>query len=211
MKNNMTLDLPIEEMKEYVNSILDQIGEEVTVNINGKTLKIMIADLAKVYNNLDQNTKRVVLPHQSKIKRGDRIEFQDGRVGIVYTVPDDAVVSDYFEMVMCNAKIDVYFRGVEYDADPDSLTFGDVIKEGDILRGQYEGFIERIGHRERNEDAGIFQDSILRFVTFYYPEISVEDIFYYRGKKYRVIDIDNITEGTLIIQLANLRAPVNKT
>lgn len=197
-------DLPTDEVKGYVKSLMEQIGESVVIDDTIST-KIMIADLERVYDNLQQNMKRTVFKHDVVVSRGSRIHFNDGRIAIVYTVPNDDIVSKSAQILLCNSKVEVLTYGEVYDTDPNSKTFGDIISKGLVHKEFCDGFIERLTAKEKQFDVGLLHDAILRFVTFQNANIDFEDIIIYKNKHYRVIDVDDITDGILVVQLATVR------
>lgn len=197
-------DLPINEVTGYVDDLMAQIGENVM--IDGVSSKVMIADLERVYSNMHQNMKRTVFLLNTKVRRGSKVEFEDGKTAIVYTEPNNDIVSKSAEILLCNSQISFYKYGEVYDTDPTSPSYGDIVSKGLNLKGEYFGFIERLTAKEKQFDVGLLHDAILRFVTFRNSDIELDDIAIYKNKKYRVIDVDDITEGILVIQLANVRS-----
>lgn len=204
MANNLpAFDLPINEVKGYVSDLMVQIGENVTVD--GVSTKIMIADLERIYSNLQQNMKNTVFLYDTTVTRGSRVNFEDGKVAIVYNNPNDDIVSKSAQILICNSSPEIYRYGEVYDTNRKSPTYGDIISKGLSLRGTAYGFIERLTAKEKQFDVGLLHDAILRFVTFKSTDTDLGDIFKYKGKQYRVIDVDDITEGILVIQLASVR------
>lgn len=197
-------DLPIDEVKGYINDLMDQIGEDVVIDYTINT-KVMIADLEKIYSNLQQNMKQLVLLYDVVINRGSRVDFADGKIGIVYIVPNDDIVSKSTQIVLCNCDSEVLTYGETYNTDPNSKTFGDVLTRGLIHKSYIDGFIERLSAKEKQFDVGLLHDSVLRLITFQNAQIALEDILIYRNKNYKIIDIDDITEGILVVQLATVR------
>lgn len=202
--NSGAFDLPIEEIKVYIDELMEQIGENITVD--GVPTKAMLADLERAYSNLEQNMKRMVFLYDTKIKRGSKIIFNQDKIGIVYTVPNDDIVSLSADVVICNARPEVLRYEEVFDTNPNSPTYGDILSKSTVSKGYFDGFIERLTYREKQMDVGLLHDAILRFVTFQGVDIQLGDTFIYKGKKYRVIDLDDITDGILIIQLENLRS-----
>lgn len=203
MAGNAIFDLPIDEVKNTLKDLMTQIGEEVLVD--SVTTKIQLADLEKIYSNLQQNMKRTVFLYDTIVSRGSRIDFKDGRVAIVYNTPNDDIVSKSAQILICNSKPEVFRFGEVYDTDPTSKTFGDIKSQGLTSKGKADGFIERLTAKEKQYDVGLLHDAILRFITFIGTDIMLGDILRYNNKKYKVIDIDDITQGILVVQLANVR------
>lgn len=193
-------DLPINDVQVFVKELIDQIGEDCTVD--GVTTKTMVSDLPRAYNNLQENTKMCVLLKGITVKRGSKISLlTDGRVGIVYSMPNDDIVSLSMKILMCNAKADIFRIEEVYDNNT-----GDITSSGENLKANIDCFIERLTAMEKQYDVGLLHESILRMVTYVGTDILLEDTVKYKGKRYRVVDIDDITEGLLVIQLASVRS-----
>ena len=196
-------DLPIEEIKGYISDLMVQIGEDVT--IDGIPSKAMLADVERIYSNLEQNMKQIVLLYETEVERGSIIIFDEGKVAIVYTVPNDDIVSLSAKIVVCNSKPTVWRYEETFDEDPSSTKFGDIKTKGLVIKGSHDGFIERLTAREKQMDVGLLHDAILRFITVTSADIVLGDTVKYKNKQYKVIDADDITDGILVIQLANVR------
>ncbi len=200
-------DLPIDEVKGYVSDMMSQMGQNATVDIVPS--KVMVADLERAYSNLQQSMKRIIFLYDTVVKRGSRIEFVDEverNIAIVFTNPNDDIVNKSAKILICNSKPKFTRKTETYITDPISPNFGDIITNTGTPRIQYfDGFIERLSAKEKQYDVGLLHDAILRFITFEGSDIQLDDIVEFRNKSYRVIDVDDITEGILVIQLANVR------
>lgn len=199
----MAFDLPIKDVTQYVEELLVQIGEDCTVD--GVPTKVMISDLQRTYNNIQENSKQAVVSNKISIDKGSIINFSDGRTGLVYTIPNNDIVSLSMTILMCNATVEVFRFEETYDNDPSSKTFGDIVSDGEESKGLVVGFIERLTAREKQYDVGLLHESILRFITSVGVDVQMEDHIVFKGKRYRVVDIDDITEGLHVVQLASVR------
>ncbi len=195
----MALELPTEEVKIYIEEALEQFGILCTVDKTQST-KIMISDLLRSYSNIMENQKQAVVSKDITVIRGSEIEFFDGRMAIVFSIPNDDLVSLSMKILMCNAKLTVADTVDDYNDD------GDIIGRHSETRTILSGFIERLTAKEKQFDVGLLHDAVLRFVTYVDADIGLDDGVEFKTKKYRVIDIDDITEGLLVVQLASVRA-----
>ncbi|WP_336786951.1 hypothetical protein [Paenibacillus sp. MMO-177] len=200
----MAFDLPIDDVTSYVEELLVQIGEDCVVD--GVPTKIMISDLQKAYSNIDENSKQAVVSKKIPINKGSTIQFTSGKTALVYTIPNDDIVSLSMTVLMCNANVEVFRYGQIFDEDPTSSTFGDMLNDGETSKGIVIGFIERLTAREKQYDVGLLHESVLRFISDVDSDIQLEDIVVFKNKKYRVVDIDDITEGLHVVQLASVRS-----
>lgn len=211
-----TFELPIDDVKGYVNDLMiHQIGSKVLVD--GQTEFLMLSDLEKIYTNLQSNMKNAVFLHTSVARRGSRIEFKNGAVAIVYTNPNDDLVSLSAKIVICNAKLTIYRPERAYDEDPNSPTYGDETERLMAKQAGLDVFIERINGEMRHRDVGLLHDTIMQCVTFQkdvYPDdgegILVGDIIDYKGKYYEISDIDMITSGVTTLQMRSTRVDYGK-
>ena len=198
-----SFDLPVDEITSYINDLMEQIGESAIVD--GVQTKMMIADLDRIVTNLQQNMKQTVFFHDISVQRGSRIELSDGRIAMVYTVPNDDIVNKSAQIILFNSSPLLNRYEEVFDNSPNSKTYGDVISQQLVNKGNCAGFIERITSKEKQFDVGLLHDAILRFFTFRGVDIALDDIFIFNNKHYRVIDTDDITDGVLVVQLAFVR------
>jgi hypothetical protein len=158
----------------------------------------MLSDLERTYSNLQENMKQAVVPHDIAVGRGSKIEFlSTGKLGIVYNSPNDDLVSTSLRILICNTKVSVMEFNEIYDDDNGDITFS-----GYVEKATLDGFIERLSAQEKQYDVGLLHEAILRFVTYVDTDITLEDRVQFKAKQYRVVDIDEITEGLRVIQLA---------
>lgn len=215
-----TFELPIEDVKGYVNDLMiNQIGTKV--DIDGHTEFLMLADLEKIYTNLQSNMKNAVFLHTSVARRGSRVVFQNGSVAIVYTNPNDDIVSLSAKIVICNAKLAIYRPSKSFDEDPHSPTYGDEVERLMVKKAGIDVFIERINGEMRHRDIGLLHDTVMQCVAFQkdvLPEddasddegILVGDIVEYKGKYYEISDVDIITSGVTTLQMRSTRVDYRK-
>jgi len=193
----MPLDLPIDDVKVYVNDLLDQIGKSCT--IDGISTKIMLSDLEYTRSFLEENMKQAVIPQGVSVHRGSKVLITDsGLTGIVYTNPNDDLVSLSVRLLICNSSIQVKTYVKVYDKDT-----GDLTGNTSSLSTAITGFIERVSATEKQYDMGLLHETVLRFITFAGASIKMDDSVQFNNKNYKVIDINELTDGLLMVQLAN--------
>lgn len=195
--NPIVIELPIDEVTGYLEGLL--IGLGVDCVINGIPSKVMMSDLTKTYNNLEQNSKQVVVSKSVNINRGDKVVFPDGRTAIVFTMPNDDVVSYSVRFLMCNSVIKFTRKGKDvYDENTGDLLINDT--EAEVVT---DGFVEIINSTAQEFDMGRTTRGTVKFTT--YPDIAIKagDVAHYDGKMYDVYHIDDITEGRLTVTMKN--------
>lgn len=192
-----SIDLPLAEITSYMEGLLESLGVDCT--IDGVSTKILISDIKDNLDAFSSNSKQIVISKTITVQKGSLVELHTGTNGIIYTAISDDMVSNSAKMLICNAVINVLSHETTYQ------TNGDISSDEETISCVLLGFIERVSAREKQMDIGLLYDTTLRLITFSDAEIVMDDIVDYKEKKYKVIDIDNITEGLLIIQLASIR------
>lgn len=188
----MALDLPISDVKEYVESFMQQIGIDCT--IDGIPTKVMLSDVSTYYN-LHENMKQAVLLRDIPVRRGSKIITQNG-VSLVYTMPNDDLVSWSVKILMCNATLELIRQDIVYDEDT-----GDIISDSGSSANMIDGFIERAGALDKIYDLGIINEYAMKLTICSDTDVCVNDRIRYRNRLYRVIDINDMTGGLLLLLL----------
>jgi hypothetical protein len=196
-KPMQTVDLPINEVTGYLEGLLNQLGDECT--IDGVQTKIMISDLIRIYDYIQENQKQAVVSKTITIKRGSKVLFHDGRKAMAYTIPNDDIVSYSTKLLMFNASLVIKNNEPTYNDD------GDIISLDDSDRAVIDGFIERVTYNDKQFDVGVLPQIILRFTTYPDSQIKLNDNVMYKGKKYKVLDVNDVTEGLLVIELGDVK------
>lgn len=192
----MALDLPISDIMVYVNDALQQFGSKC--QIDGSATYIMMSNIDK--QNTNDNLKQAVISKNISVKKGSKIVFDDGKVAIVYTVPNDDMVSYSSQLLMCNGKIQLLEENTVYDENT-----GKIISKSLDVKKELDGYIERESYDEKNIDLGLSQEERLKFVTFIDNDVKINDLVLFKDKKYKVIDIDNVVDGLLIIRIGGIK------
>lgn len=205
-----TFDLPLDDIKEYVNDLLiNQIGTRVFVD--GQPEFIITSDLKKIYSNIQSNMKEATFLHTSVAERGSIVEFPNGSQAIVYNIPNDDIVINSARIVVFNNKIDFFRPRVEYDEDANSPTYGDVTEMLFMIEKSIPVFIEKIGADFRNQDVGLLHDTVYRVIGSQKQiETRVGDVVMVEGKYYEISDVDTLTKGVCTMQLRTTRDNYDK-
>ena len=202
-------EIPVDEYRDMLADLtINQIG--IPVLVDGQREHIMLADLEKVITNIQGNMKSADFLHASKVKRGSRIDFDNGAVGLCWSIPDDDIVSLSSILIILNNRIEFFRIASGYDENPNSPTYGDSITNTLYTIQTVDAFVERIDGQIRAQDNGIFHDSVLRVFTFEKdvmsePKLKLGDIAKINSKYYEVNDIDDFTSGVTRLQLAKTR------
>lgn len=191
----MALNLPIEESIEIIRDIMEQLGVEAI--IDGVSTRIMVSDLNRDYDRRSDHIKQTTVLKEVPIRRGSEVLFNDGNSAIVYTIPNDDIVSNSCKLLMCNGTLQKIERQTEYDENT-----GDVLGEQEILVAEYPAFIERKSGGETLIDAGISHEATAQAVVALSADISLGDRLEVQGKRFRVTDVDDMTE-LMVVGLAS--------
>jgi hypothetical protein len=193
----MALDLPISDVSTYVEELLDQIGQDCT--INGVATKIMISDIQKPFGDVQE--KQAVVSHSVVVSQGTIINFSSGLTGIVYSHPTDDMVSFSMKVVVLNATV---HRTRVGEPVLDENT-GDILTEGVTDSVDILGYAQRVSSMLREAGMGLMQECVVALITPSDVDILMDDNINFKGKDYTVIDVDDITDGIYVIQLATVR------
>lgn len=192
----MPLDLPISDVKVYVEDAINQLG--IVCTVDGVPTKIMVSDTTDSTNTMKEFIKLAVVSKDIDIKKGSAVIFADGRKAIVLTMPNDDMVSYSMRLLMCNSTVAIYNNVTLYD------DVGDILEEVKFYKPELQGYIERITAREKILDLGIMNEAILKYITYTNADVVLYDYIEYKNKTYRVIDIDDVTDGILVLQLESV-------
>ncbi|MBU5669655.1 hypothetical protein KQI68_07350 [Peptoniphilus sp. MSJ-1] len=205
-----TFDLPLDDIKTYVDDLLiHQIGTKVLVDGNPEF--VITSDLKKVYTNIQGHMKDATFLHTTAAKRGSIVEFPNGSLAIVYTIPNDDIVIKSARIVIFNNYIDFFSPRVEYDEDPNSPTYGDVKEFLVITEKRMPVYIEKTGIEYRNQDVGLLHDTVYRLVGSQKDMTAkIGDVVLVEGGYYEISDKDTLTSGICNMQLRTTRDNYDK-
>lgn len=200
--DNNSLGIPVSDIRNIISDVMETLGEKIT--INGTETVASIVDAKEAITVFRQNLKQIVVLYNIKIDRGDLVYFRNDKIGIVYNIPNEDIVSFNAEMLVFNGFIDIYKNNDVYDEDINSSTYGTIINSGDRYSYTQHGYVERIGSNEVLTDMGYKISSSFKFITdvSFKPEFT--DIVYFKGKKFKINDIDTVTRGLVSIEIAEI-------
>lgn len=183
----MALNLPIEESVELLKGIMEQLGVDATVN--GVPTKIMVSDLNRDYSRFSDHIKQATVLKEVPLQRGSEVRFADGNSAIVFTIPNDDIVSNSCKLLMCNGVLQKVQIETQYDENT-----GDILSEQEVIVAEYPAFIQRRSGGEMLIDAGIFHEATVQAITALGCDLAHGDKVEINGKSFRVTDVDDMTE-----------------
>jgi len=194
----MALELPIADITQTLNEALDGFGTACT--IDGVATNILISDEMPTNNFLKDASKLCVVKKAIAIQRGSKVIFtEDNKKGIVYTIPNNDMVAWSIRMLICNAVMITYEQVDTYDENT-----GDLLSSGEIPDSMIDGYVERLNATEKLLDVGLLHEAEIRFTTYDDVSLALEDVVNIKNKKYKIIDVNDMTDGLLVMQLESV-------
>lgn len=194
-----------ERYKEYIKS------KYIAVNlkIDGKETRGQCKDSTKSRTIKEENTKMMTCMLDCPVHRGSLVEMQANRedkdysvIGIVISVPNQTPVDYYYQTLFFNTRVDRYRRETVYDDD------GDVVSDKPIIVKDIPCFVERIGMRERQIDAGIDRNSVNELITTKDVDLDIDDVLFIGNDHYIITDIEELDRDILTAYMTYYREDV---
>lgn len=194
-----------ERYKEYIKS------KYIAVNlkIDGKKTRGQCKDNTKSRTIKEENTKMMTCMLDCPVHRGSLVEMQANRedkdysvIGIVISVPNQTPVDYYYQTLFFNTRVDRYRRETVYDDD------GDVVSDKPIIVKDIPCFVERIGMRERQIDAGIDRNSVNELITTKDVDLDIDDVLFIGNDHYIITDIEELDRDILTAYMTYYREDV---
>lgn len=194
-----------ERYKEYIKS------KYIAVNlkIDGKKTRGQCKDNTNSRTIKEENTKMMTCMLDCPVHRGSLVEMQANRedngysmIGIVTSVPNQTPVDYYYQTLFFNTRVDRYRRETVYDDN------GDVVSDKPIIVKDIPCFVERIGMRERQIDAGIDRNSVNELITTKDVDLDIDDVLFIDNDHYIITDIEELDRDILTAYMTYYREDV---
>lgn len=194
-----------ERYKDYIKS------KYIAVNlkIDGKKTRGQCKDNTNSRTIKEENTKMMTCMLDCPVHRGSLVEMQANRddkgysmIGIVTSVPNQTPVDYYYQTLFFNTRVDRYRRETVYDDD------GDVVSDKPIVVKDIPCFVERIGMRERQIDAGIDRNSVNELITTKDVDLDIDDVLFIGNDHYIITDIEELDRDILTAYMTYYREDV---
>lgn len=181
----------------------------VNLKIDGRKTRGQCKDNTNSRTVKEENTKMMTCMLDCPIHRGSLVEMQENRndkgysmIGIVTSVPNQTPVDYYYQTLFFNTKVDRYRRETIYDDD------GDVVSDKPIIVRDIPCFVERIGMRERQIDAGIDRNSVNELITTKDVDLDIDDVLFIGKDHYIITDIEELDKDILTAYMTYYREDV---
>ena len=188
-----TIDKVVEQARRQYELLMDSQYVSNRMRIDGQETRGQIEDNQRMVTTEEKNTKTVTCMLDATCKRGSFVEIQKSPEdteyslkGIVMTEPNRTPVDYYFSVLLFNASATRQRQQIEYDDN------GYIISDNPTVVDDILCFVNRVGMRERQMDAGIDRDSVNEVITTTKYDIQIDDLLLIGHDKYKVTDIKEL-------------------
>lgn len=194
-RTSKTIDNVIQQAREKYEELMGSEHIAIEIKIDGILSRGQSKEAESIYSTQDKNSKLMTCMLDIKVQRGSLIEIKSDETdenfstkGIVTSIPIITPVDKYFTVLFFNTTITRKRKNYQYNLD------GDVISDDAELVENIPCYIERIGTRERQVNAGIERNSVNQLIAHKDWDIEKNDILYVGDNSYRVTDIEELEE-----------------
>lgn len=187
---------------DYIKS--DYIASDMFVD--GVKTRGQIKDKSNAYTLREENTKMMTCELTIPVQRGSYIQLKKDRndddylmKGIVTTYPVQTPVDFYFYTLFFNTVVTRIRNEEIYDED------GNVVSKNPVLTDTIDCFVQRIGMRERQVDAGIDSNSVNQLITIKKWDLKIDDILYIGPDRYIITDLYELDKDMLDARMTYYR------
>ncbi|MCK9191167.1 MAG: hypothetical protein M0P10_06465 [Sphaerochaetaceae bacterium] len=201
-----TINRVVEQAQEKYNIYIKSDYIAANIKIDGVATRGQYKDSNYETTTKEEYTKMMTCMLDVKVKRGSTVEMQANRQddklsmkGIVITIPIETPVDHVFNTLFYNTVVQRKREAPMYSDD------GDVISNSPIIVDDIECFVQRVGMRERQIDAGIDRNSVNQLITSKNWDIQIDDLLYVGDDKYKVTDIEELDDEVLSLYMTYYR------
>lgn len=190
-----SIDKVVEKAREKYEDLMNSQYVARDIKIDGYVSKGQIEDNDRYTDDKTQCLKKMTCLLDAPIKRGSLVEIKndnnDGEYslsGVVYNQPNRTPVDYYFQTLLFNTVATRHRSQLVYDED------GYVVEDNPLIIDEIKCFVQRVGVRERQVDAGIDRDSVNEIITTKGWDLKKDDILYIGSDSYKITDIKELDE-----------------
>ena len=165
----------------------------VGLKIDGIITRGQTQDNERMTNTKEENTKQMTCMLDVPVKRGSYVEIKDiesdteySKKGIVISVPIKTPVDYLFSTLLFNTSVELRRDQILYSDD------GDIVDNAPYIIENIDCFVQRVGMRERQIDAGIDRNSVNQIITVKKWDIRKDDILYIGPDRYKITDLEEL-------------------
>lgn len=195
MANSMVKNINkvVEQARQKYNDLMDSeyIGKDMLVD--GVPTKGQMEENERATTLKQERTRRMTCLLNCTVRRGSHIKIKNNITaddydleGVVLSDPSLTPVDWFFSVLLFNTTVTRHRKQLVYAPN------GDIIADNPLVIDEIPCFVQRIGMRERQLDAGIDRDSVNEIITVNKWDIKKNDILYVGKDRYRVTDVEEI-------------------
>ena len=188
-----TIDKVVEQARQQYELLMESQYVSNKMRIDGQETRGQIEDNQRMVTTEEKNTKTATCMLDVACKRGSFVEIQKSPddveyslKGIIMTEPNRTPVDYYFSVLLFNAAATRQRQQIEYDEN------GYIVSDNPLIVDDILCFVNRVGMRERQMDAGIDRDSVNEVITTKKYDIQIDDLLLIGHDKYKVTDIKEL-------------------
>ncbi len=187
------IDKVVKQARGMYDGYMESHYVSVDVRIDGIQTKGQCKDNERTTNIKEEHTKMVTCMLDVPVHRGSLVEMQADdldteytRKGIVISVPNKTPVDFYFYTLLFNTTAERHRSQLTYNQD------GDLVGNNPIVIDNIDCFVQRVGMRERQIDAGIDRNSVNQIITTNNWDIKKDDLLFIGSDRYKITDIEEL-------------------
>lgn len=187
------IDKVVKQARGMYDGYMESHYVSVDVRIDGIKTKGQCKDNERTTNIKEEHTKMVTCMLDVPVHRGSLVEMQADdldteytRKGIVISVPNKTPVDFYFYTLLFNTTAERHRSQLTYNQD------GDLVGNTPIVIDNIDCFVQRVGMRERQIDAGIDRNSVNQIITTNNWDIKKDDLLFIGSDRYKITDIEEL-------------------
>lgn len=187
------IDKVVKQARGMYDGYMESHYVSVDVRIDGIQTKGQCKGNERTTNIKEEHTKMVTCMLDVPVHRGSLVEMQAddfdteySRKGIVISVPNKTPVDFYFYTLLFNTTAERHRSQLTYNQD------GDLVGNNPIVIDNIDCFVQRVGMRERQIDAGIDRNSVNQIITTNNWDIKKDDLLFIGSDRYKITDIEEL-------------------
>ena len=201
-----TIDKVVEQAHALYSNYIISDYIAVDVMVDGVKTRGQCKDQTNAWTLKEECTKEMTCELGIPVHRGSYIQMKKTRddtdytmSGIALTTPTETPVDFLYNTLFFNTVVKRYRKDELFDTD------GNVIGDNPMKIDKIDCFVQRVGMRERQIDAGIDRNSVNQLITIRTWDIKINDLLYVGNNRYIVTDIEELDEEILSLYMTYYR------
>lgn len=194
MANNKAsvIDNVVTQARKQYEELMQSNYVSTQMKIDGKETRGQLEEAARKSTTKEEYTRTCTCMLDVEAKRGSYIEIKPigedeySLQGLILTIPSRTPVDYYFTVLLYNTTAKRYRSKPIYSPE------GYIIDDDPLIEDEIPCFVQRIGMRERQINAGIDSSSVNEIYTTKNWDIQLNDILYIGSDTYIITDIKEL-------------------